>query len=67
MTSGFKIIGSNGEEYKSHMNAAKAFSVDHSLTFTSSEFDMAGTYTKDVTDEVKGFYDRHIRSKGLLE
>jgi len=62
---GWKITDSKGQEYKSYMNAAKAYAEDPTLTFEVSEFDMAGSYHKDITDEVKGFYERYIKNKGM--
>lgn len=61
MTTGFKIVASNGEVYRSHVAAAQAYGKDPSLTFESSEFDMAGYYKYDVTHEVRGFYERYLR------
>lgn len=55
MTYGWKIIDSKGNIYTSRMQAARAMRDDPELTFESTEFDMAGRYYKDVTEEVRKF------------
>lgn len=60
MTTGWKIIASNGEMFRNHVAAARAYGQDPSLTFESTEFDMAGYYKYDVTHEVKSFWERHL-------
>lgn len=53
MTTGWKIIDSEGNVYKSLLYAAIALRDNPTLTFESSEFDMAGTYKKDITGQIQ--------------
>jgi hypothetical protein len=62
MTTGWKIIDSEGEVYKSILYAAKALKDNPTLTFESSEFDMAGIYKKDITDQVHGAMIKYINN-----
>lgn len=52
MTTGWRIIDSEGNEYKSFLYAARALDKNPSLTFESSELDMSGVHKKDVTGTV---------------
>jgi hypothetical protein len=53
MSLGWEITDSNKVVYKSWMSAVIAFFEDPTLRFALSEFDMAGHYARDVTEEVR--------------
>ena len=53
MSTGWKWITSDGQEFKSSIQAKRALEENPSLTITFSELSMAGTKLTDVTEKLR--------------
>jgi hypothetical protein len=61
MTTGWKYIRDDGEEYKSSIQAAQSLLERPESTFLFSELDMSGTHLSDATSEVQYTFDKYIK------
>lgn len=59
MSTGWKYIRDDGEEFKSEMQAALTLRERPESTFVFSELSMAGEKRTDVTEKLRGWYERH--------
>lgn len=60
MTTGWKWIRDDGEEFKNIMSAALSLKERPDSTFQFSELDMSGLHLSDVTDKVVDFYNSNV-------
>lgn len=61
MSTGWKYIRDDGEEFKSILQAAQSFKDRPESTFKLSELSMAGKKLTDATEDLKAFYDKILK------